>query len=253
VYQPVRIKNEPDVIDNLKKINPDFIVVVAYGQMLPKALIDIPKFGTINLHASLLPKYRGAAPINWAIINGEKESGSTIMFIDIGCDTGDMLSKKAVSIHDDMTFGELHDILMEDGAELLINTMKLMADGSIKAVKQNDDESTHAPMLNKENEKISWNKSAAEIKNLIRGLNPRPGAYTKYNNETMKIFEADVLDEISDKETGTILDVSKSGIKAMTGNKVLLIKKIQFPGGKPLMVSEYIKGHSINVGTKLED
>lgn len=251
VYQPVKIKNEPEIIEKLKEIAPDFIVIVAYGQILPKALIDIPKFGTINLHASLLPKYRGPAPLNWAIINGEKKSGNTIMLIDVGCDTGDMLLKSEINIDENMTYGELHNILMADGANLLVKTMKLMSEGKIQGIKQENSESSYAPALNKENEKIDWKKAALEIKNLIRGLNPKPTAFTIYNNEIMKVYEAEVIHELTKNEPGTITEVTKSGIKVAAGEGTVLLKKIQFPGGKPLMVSEYIKGHSIKIGTRL--
>lgn len=251
VYQPIKIKNEPEFIEKIKEIDPDFIVVVAYGQILPKALIDIPKFGTINLHASLLPKYRGPAPLNWVIINGEKKSGNTIMLIDVGCDTGDMLLKSEVDIDDNMTYGELHDILMTDGAGLLVKTMKLMAEGKIQGIKQDHSLSSYAPALDKEICKINWGKTSKEIKNLIRGLNPKPTAFTFYKNETMKVYEAEVIDEKTTKEPGVIIDAAKAGIKVATGDGVLLLKKIQFPGGKPLMVHEYIKGHSLEIGVKL--
>lgn len=252
LYQPEKLKNEPDVIQELKDMNPDFIIVVAFGQILTKEVIDIPKYGCINLHASLLPKYRGAAPINWAIIDGESKSGNTTMLIDVGLDTGDMLLKDEVDITENMTAGELHDILTIDGAELLIKTLYDVIDNKIIPQKQNDKESCYASMLNKKMANIDWNKSAKDIHNLIRGLNPWPVAYTHYETKTMKIYESKVLNENSKGTPGKIVSVDTEGIKVEAKDNILLITKIQFPGGKPMEVKEYIKGHSINIGEILK-
>lgn len=252
VYQPENLKKDEECIKALRELSPDFIIVVAYGQILSKEVLEIPKYGCINLHASLLPKYRGAAPINWAIINGESESGNTTMFMDIGLDTGDMLLKSKIQITNDMTAGELHDLLMMDGAELLVKTIRGIVNGEISREKQIEDESCYAPMLNKELGEINWEKDSTEINNLIRGLNPWPIAYTYYKDERMKILEAELTNEDSNKECGIIIDVDKSGIKVSTGSKVLLIKKVQFPSGKPLFVQEYIKGHTIEKGVRLK-
>ncbi|MFU0823935.1 methionyl-tRNA formyltransferase [Clostridium sp.] len=251
VYQPERLKREPQIIEELRNMKPDFIVVVAYGQILPKEVIDIPKYACINLHASLLPKYRGAAPINWAIIKGEKKSGNTTMLMDVGLDTGDMLLKQEVTITEDMTAGELHDILMKDGAELLVETVKGVYKGEIKPEKQNDSETCYASMLNKEMAGIDWKLSSREIHNLIRGLNPWPIAYTNYGNQIMKIYKSSVLDKESEKAPGTILSVSDKGIEVACGEGVLLVKEIQFPGKKVLKVEQYIKGNKIEEGTIL--
>jgi methionyl-tRNA formyltransferase len=248
VYQPHKIKNDNESIELLKKINPDFIVVVAFGQILPKEVLDIPKYCCINLHASLLPKYRGAAPINWAIINGEKKSGNTTMLMDVGLDTGDILLKSEIKITDNMTAGQLHDILMEDGAELLITTIERFSKGTIEPEKQEHDKSCYASMLSKELAKINWNLSSKEIKNLINGLNPWPIAYTEYENVKMKIFEADVIDIKTKFQPGYIIRVNKTGVEVATGDGILQIKSIQFPGGKALKVEEYIKGHTIKEG-----
>ena len=245
VYQPERIKNEPETIEMLKAMEPDFIIVVAFGQILPKSVLDIPKYGCINLHGSLLPKYRGAAPINWCIVKGEKKSGNTTMLMDVGLDTGDMLLTDEVEIGNSMTAGELHDILMERGANLLVTTIKEMAEGNITPAKQNDSESCYASLLNKEIAKIDWKNSAIDIHNLIRGLNPWPIAHCKYKDAVMKIYESEVLTEDSKNEPGFIVEVSKEGIVVATGDKNLLIKKVQFPGGKPLRVEEYIRGNTI--------
>lgn len=248
VFQPLKIKNDIESINAIKELQPDFIIVVAFGQILPKEVLDIPKYGCINLHASLLPKYRGAAPINWIIINGGKSTGNTTMLMDVGLDTGDMLLNSEFEITENMTAGELHDILMDNGPELLIETIYKLVSGEIKPRKQNNENSSYAPMLTKELGKINWSFKNKDIKNLIRGLNPWPLAYTKYMDENMKIYESDIIDKKTDFEPGYIIDVTKKGIETATGDGILLIKKIQFPGGKPLNVEEYIKGHTIEKG-----
>lgn len=251
VFQPTKLKNDIEVINKLKEINPDFIVVVAYGQILTKEILSIPKFGCINLHASLLPKYRGAAPINWAVIKGEQVSGNTTMFMDSGLDTGDMLLKSEVQITDNMSAGELHDILKEDGAELLIKTLNDILNGNIKRIKQSEAKSFYASMLNKEMAEINWNKSNKEIHNLIRGMNPWPVAYTHYNGETMKIYSSEIINIETKAVPGTITNVSKNGVEVACLDGFILLNNIQFPGGKPLKVAEYIKGHSIEENTIL--
>lgn len=251
VFQPERLKNDTELIKMLKEMEPDFIIVVAYGQILTKEVLNIPKYGCINLHASLLPKYRGAAPINWAIINGEKITGNTTMFMDIGLDTGDMLLKSEVVITENMTAGELHDILKENGAELLAETIKGVASGNIKRIKQDQNEGIYASMLNKEMAALSWNKPAQEIHNLIRGLNPWPVAYTHYKEQVMKIYSSRLSDNKTDKIPGTVLKVFKGGLEVACNGSVLIVKTIQFPGGKPMSVEEYIKGHEIEENTVL--
>lgn len=252
VYQPVRIKKEPESIDIIRKIEPDFIIVVAFGQILPKEVLDIPRFGCINLHASLLPKYRGAAPINWAVINGEKVSGNTTMFMSEGLDCGDILLTSRIIIDENMTAGELHDKLMFDGPELLVNTIEGLKNNSITRIKQDDSLSCYAPMIDKSTGRISWNSSAMNIKNLIRGLNPYPAAHTLYKDTIMKIFEADIIENEAEYNPGYILEVSEDGIKVATATGCILIKKIQFPGGRPLYVKEYLKGNNIENGISLK-
>jgi methionyl-tRNA formyltransferase len=251
VYQPEKLKKDVESIELLKRINPDYIIVVAFGQILPQEVLDIPKYGCINLHASLLPRFRGAAPINWAIIKGDKKSGNTTMLMDIGLDTGDMLLKSQVVITDDMTAGELHDILMADGAELLVETIEKYTSNEIKPQKQNHDESIYAPMLNKDLAKINWQENCIAINNLIRGLNPWPIAHTLYHDETMKIYKAEPINRKTDFEPGYIINVTKEGMQVAAGEGSILVKTIQFPGGKPLSVEEYIRGNSIKVGTIL--
>lgn len=250
VFQPEKLKDDREAIEYLKDIRPDFIIVVAFGQILTKEVLDIPKYGCINLHASLLPMYRGAAPLNWVVINGEKKSGNTTMLMDVGLDTGDMLLKDEVEITENMTAGELHDILMVRGGNLLIETIEGVTNGTVKGIKQ-EGETCYAKMLSKNTGKISWDKSAREIHNLIRGLNPWPIAHTTYKDDNMKIYESEVLNENSNKEPGTILSVNKTGMKVSCNEGILLVKKVQFPNGKPLTIEQYINGKDIEVGCKL--
>lgn len=250
VFQPEKLKADRESIEYLKKLKPDFIIVVAFGQILTEEVLDIPKYGCINLHGSLLPMYRGAAPLNWVIINGEKKSGNTTMLMDVGLDTGDMLLKDEVEIHINMTAGELHDKLMVSGADLLLKTIEGMVKGQIVPKKQVGD-TCYAKMLNKEIAKIDWNKTAKDIHNLIRGLNPWPIAYTTYNEQNMKVYESCILEEGSHKEPGTILSVDKIGIKVACTEGTLLITKIQFPNGKPLSIEQYLNGNSLERGLKL--
>ncbi|ABK61126.1 MULTISPECIES: methionyl-tRNA formyltransferase [Clostridium] len=252
VYQPVSLRKEPEFIEKLKNIQPDFIIVVAYGQILPKEVLEIPKYACINLHASLLPKYRGAAPLNWAIINGEKKSGNTTMLMDVGLDTGDMLMTQEVDINDSMTAGELHDILMIQGGDLLVDTINKMVSGEITPIKQDDSKTCYASMLDKKMACIDWSKSASEIHNLIRGLNPWPVAYTHYDDKVMKIYKSHVLNENSKKEPGTVINVSNKGIKVACGEGILVVEEIQFPGKKPLKVEQYIRGNSIEIESVLK-
>ena len=250
VFQPEKLKDDREAIEYLKDIKPDFIIVVAFGQILTKEVLDMPKYGCINLHASLLPMYRGAAPLNWVVINGEKKSGNTTMLMDVGLDTGDMLLKDEVEITENMTAGELHDILMVRGGNLLIETIEGVVKGTIKGIKQ-EGETCYAKMLSKNTGKISWYKSAIEIHNLIRGLNPWPIAHTTYKDDNMKIYESEALNENSNKEPGTILSVNKTGMKVSCNEGVLLVKKVQLPNGKPLTIEQYINGKDIEVGCKL--
>lgn len=252
VFQPEKLKNEPSMIEEIKKIQPDYIIVVAYGQILTKEILDIPKCACINLHASLLPKYRGAAPINWAIINGEKTSGNTTMLMSIGLDEGDMLLKDEVVISNNMTAGQLHDVLMERGANLLLDTIEKYSNNLITPIPQENSESNYATMLNKEMAQINWNKEACDIHNLIRGLNPWPVAYTNYKDVIMKIYESDFELKSHNYQAGEIIDITKDVIKVAAKDGFLLVKKIQFPGKKPLEISEFLKGNSIDIGEKLK-
>ena len=189
VFQPETLKNR-SFEDELKQLNPDIIVVVAYGQILPEYILNFPKFGCINVHASLLPKYRGAAPIQWSIINGDTTTGVTTMYMAKSLDTGDMIRKAEIQIGDEESAGELHDRLSLIGADLIVETIKKLSEGKAIRVPQNDSLSCYAPMLNKETGHIDWNKNSSDIINLIRGTNPWPGAFTSYKSEIMKIYKA---------------------------------------------------------------
>lgn len=252
VYQPLRLKNEKETIEELKAMEPDFIIVVAFGQILSKEVLDIPKYGCINLHASLLPKYRGAAPLNWSIIKGEKVTGNTTMLMDVGLDTGDMLLKDEVEITENMTTGELHDILKDRGGDLLIKTIYGLVNKEITPEKQSDEETCYASMLNKEIAKIDWSLKAKDIHNLVRGLNPWPIALTSYDDKVVKIYETRVEKGNTDKEPGTIIAVDKSGIKVATGEDILVIEKLQFPNSKQLYVEQFINGKKVDIGKVLK-
>lgn len=250
VYQPIKAREE-SFVETLKEINPELIVVVAFGQILPKSILDIPKLGCVNVHASLLPKYRGAAPLNWVIINGEEKTGVTTMYMDVGLDTGDMILKSEIPLNDEITAGELHDKMMIDGAEVLKETIDLIEQGKAPREKQNDENTCYSPIMDKSLGNIDWKKSAKEIHNLVRGVNPWPSAYTSYENQTMKIWKTKVLNEKSNNEPGTIISVDKEGIKVCTADNLILISEIQMSGKKRMIVSEYIKGNTINTNVIL--
>lgn len=252
IFQPSRIKQE-DSISKIKELNPDFIIVVAYGQILNKEILEIPKFGCINVHASLLPKLRGAAPINWAIINGDKKSGITTMLMDEGLDTGDMLLKSEVEISDDMTAGELHDILSEIGGELLIKTINQI--DSIEKIKQDNDESSYAPMLKKEMSLINWKDPARNIHNMIRGLNPNQLAYFPYEKDIVKVHKTSISDFVdkNDCEPGIVLEAAKNGIFVKTGDgKAILIEEFQMPGKKKVSTKDYLRGNTFKENVRLD-
>ena len=251
VYQPKRVK-DGEFVEILRKINPDIIVVVAFGQILSKEILSIPKCGCINVHGSLLPKYRGAAPVNWAVINGEKKTGITTMYMDEGLDTGDMILKSEVEIGEDETAGELYYRLSSLGAQVLKDTLRAIREGNAPREKQDDSISTYAHMMDKKLGKIDWNKQAHEIVNLVRGTNPWPGAHTVYNEKTMKIWEVARHDACpADNEPGCIVDVSNDGIVVSCAKGCVIVKEIQMPNKKRMKVSEYLKGNEIEKGVSL--
>jgi methionyl-tRNA formyltransferase len=250
VYQPEDVNSE-ESIEKIRKIAPDFIIVVAFGQILKKEILSIPKYGCINVHASLLPKYRGAAPINWAIIDGEKETGITIMHMNEGLDTGDILGKKSIEISKDDDYPSLHDKLASIGGELLINTLEDIVNGDVNRLVQDDNLSNYAPMIFKKTGKINWDNYANDIVNKVRGLKPWPTAYTNYEDMIMKIHKAKVLDENSHGEIGEIIKVCNDGVYVSTKDKIIVIEELQFPNKKKMNVRDYIRGNEIKTGVIL--
>ncbi len=246
VYQPEKIKGNDEFINTLKEFNPDVIVVVAYGKILPSEILNMPKFGCINSHASLLPRHRGAAPINFAIIYGDKKSGVTTMFMDEGLDTGDIIEKYEVSIDKTMTAGDLHDKLMVLSADGMKDTLEKLMNGTLKRTKQDDSESTYAKILTKEFAHIDFSKSSKEIVNLIRGLNPWPVAYCLYEEKKIKVYNAKALDEdYHESENGQILKVDEEGILVKCGKGSILITFIQFENKKAMDVKSFLNGNTI--------
>ncbi len=249
VLQPEKIKTG-DFVDQLRNIAPDLLVTAAYGKILSRELLDIPPLGCINVHASLLPKYRGAAPINWCIINGEKVTGVTTMLTDEGMDTGDILLKRQVEITDDMTAGELHDKLSVIGAEVLKETLIKLREGTLERIPQNHEEATYAPMIDRSIGEIDWNKSAWEIHNLVRGTNPWPGAYTFYKGDRMKVWKTRVAEgEYTRSKPGTICKITKEELIVETGEGFLSILEIQFDCCRKMGINEC--GHNLDEGEVL--
>lgn len=269
VLQPTKVRNNPEFIEKIKKINPDVICVVAYGKILPKELLEIPKLGCINVHGSLLPKYRGAAPIQWAVLNGETKTGITTMYMDVGMDTGDMILKEETEIGENETTGELWDRLSVIGGDLLVKTLKLIEAGKAPREKQGE-EFTLAPMLNKEMAKIDWeNKTAVEIKNLVRGLNPIIGAYSYINDKKIKFWKVDILSneelkkefpEIAEYEyklkeiqPGTVLfSDSKKGLYIKANNGIIKVLELQGENAKKMNINDFLRGNHISVGSIFE-
>ena len=256
IYQPLKVRNNIEFIEEIKTLNPDVICVVAYGKILPKEILEIPKLGCINVHGSLLPKYRGAAPIQWAVINGEAKTGVTTMYMDIGMDTGDMILKEEVSIGEDETTGELWDRLSAIGGEILVDTLDLIEQGKAPRTKQSEDY-TMAPMLNKEMAEIKWEeKTALEIKNLIRGLNPIMGAYTYINNKKIKLWKVNLVtfEEFENKynknieniELGNIIIANdKQGLFLKAKDAVIEAIEIQAEGSKRMNAKDYLRGNNL--------
>lgn len=258
VLQPVKLKSR-EFIEELMQLAPELLITAAYGRILPKEVLDIPSMGCINVHGSLLPKYRGAAPIHRAVINGEKVSGITTMLTDEGMDTGDILLKAEMEVSGDMTAGELHDKLSVLGARVLSETLAKLREGSLKRVPQVEEEATYAPVVTKETGLIDWTASPEKIHNLVRGTNPWPGAYTYLKkNMRMRIWKTKLLpadptslphsDTINEANPGSIYKVNREGIYVYTGDGLLQIIEIQFDSSRKMSVDEYIHGHKINEG-----
>lgn len=250
VLQPVRVRN-PEYVDYIRSMAPDIIIVAAFGQILPKELLDIPPYGCINVHASLLPKYRGAAPIQQAIINGDKHTGITIMYMDLKIDTGDILLQESLVIGDDETGGSLHDKLAILGAELLIKALKQIKEGTAVRIPQEDSEATHVKMLDKDMGRIDFTMPAVHIERLIRGLNPWPSAYTSYNGKTIKLWRAEVEEARTEALPGQVIELRKDAIVVMTGDNALVIKELQLEGKKRMDTASFLRGFSIPAGTTL--
>lgn len=250
VFQPKNVNNS-ESIEFLKRKNPDVIIVVAYGQILKESILHIPKYGCINVHASLLPKYRGAAPINWAIINGENISGVTIMYMDKGLDTGDMILKKEIPINEKDTAGDLHDKLMYVGADALIEALEQIKNGTFIRESQNHELSTYASMMDKTLGLINWNKNGKDIVNLIKGVNPWPGAYLDYKGNKIKVFETEIINRFENYENGEIIKVNDEGIFINANDKCIIVKEIQFPGKRKMKVHEFLKGNELEEGIVL--
>ena len=261
VYQPAKVR-EASFVEVLKGLEADVYVVIAFGQILPKAVLELPKYGCINIHASLLPKYRGAAPIQWCVIDGERETGITTMMMDVGLDTGDMLEKAVIPIEEKETGGSLHDKLSMAGGDLILSTLKKLEEGTLVRTPQTDEGTCYAKMLTKSLGDIDWNQGAVSIERLIRGLNPWPSAYTMWNGKTIKIWAADVIagreaaDFLSESgvpaETGTapgtVVCSDKRRLVVCTGGGLLSIRELQMEGKKRMDTPAFLRGDPIPAG-----
>ena len=261
VYQPAKVR-EASFVEVLQGLEADVYVVIAFGQLLPKAVLELPKYGCINIHASLLPKYRGAAPIQWCVIDGERETGITTMMMDVGLDTGDMLEKAVIPIEEKETGGSLHDKLSLAGGDLILSTLKKLEEGTLVRTPQTDEGTCYARMLTKSLGDIDWNQSAVSIERLIRGLNPWPSAYTLWNGKTIKIWSADVIagreaaEFLSESgvpsETGitpgTVVCSDKHGLVVCTGDGLLSIRELQMEGKKRMDTPAFLRGYPIPEG-----
>ena len=252
VLQPEKVK-EPEFVEQLRSYEPDLIAVTAFGQILSEPILEMPKYGCINVHGSLLPKYRGAAPMQWSIIDGEKVTGITTMYMAKGLDSGDMLLKAEVEITDEDTFATIHDKMAVTGANLLLDTLDQLEAGTLERIPQDHDAATYAPMITKETGHIDWSKNRQDIINLIRGLNPVPAAYTIYEEEVLKIFGAVMSDVQADgAANGEIVAVVKKGFVVKCGDGCLLITEVQARGGKRMMTDAYLRGHAMKEGILLQ-
>lgn len=253
VFQPRRVR-EPECIEELRKYDADIMVVVAFGQILPKEILEMCTYGCVNVHASLLPKYRGSAPIQWAIIDGEEVTGVTTMQMDEGLDTGDMLLKTEIPVEPKETGGSLFDKLAQAGAELCVETLEALQNGTVTPIPQGETTTAYAKMLDKQLGDINWNKTAVEIERLIRGLTPWPSAYTNWNEKVMKIWDAEVSDidvEMEDAKPGTIVKVEKDAFYVQTGEGLLKVCELQIPGKKRMDAGAFLRGYQVKVGEEL--
>jgi len=252
VYQPEKAR-DPEFVALLKELNPDVIAVTAFGQILPESILNIPKYGCINVHGSLLPKYRGAAPMQWSIINGEKVTGITTMFMAKGMDTGDMLLKTEVPITPEDNFASVHDKMALAGADLLLETLTALQAGTLGRIPQNHEEATYAAMITKETGHIDWTKNAEEILNLMRGLDPTPGAYTMYEGEPLKLFKGTKTEgDYRQGKCGEVVEITKKGFVVKCGDGALIITELQATGKKRMPADAYLRGHAIDQGVLLQ-
>ena len=254
VYQPRRVR-EPECVEYLRSFDADIIVVVAFGQILPERILNLPKYGCINIHASLLPKYRGAAPIQWAVINGDEVSGVTTMQMDVGLDTGDILDTVEVRLDPKETGGSLFDRLSLAGGKVILSTLEKAEAGILHPVKQDEAEATHVTMLDKSMGQIDWSMDAAVIERLIRGLNPWPSAYTKFEGKTLKIWSADVEEDAAGRPSpetfGQVVRVGKDAFSVQTGKGLLTIRELQLEGKKRMDTAAFLRGYPVETGVKL--
>lgn len=244
VYQPEKVKN-PEFVDILREINPDVIVVIAFGQILSKEILDLPKYGCINVHASLLPKYRGAAPIQWAVIDGEEETGVTTMYMAEGLDTGDVIDTAVIKLDEKETGGSLFDKLAIEGGKLIVETLSKLENGTATRTQQDDEKSSYAGKITKELGQIDFTKPAVTIERLIRGLNPWPSAYTTLDGKSMKVWDATVEEGNVTEQPGEIVEIAKHYIKVATGENYLKINEIQLAGKKRMPMDAFLNGYSI--------
>lgn len=254
VYQPKRVR-EPECVEYLRTFEPDVIVVVAFGQILPEEILEMPKYCCVNVHASLLPKYRGAAPIQWAVINGEKVSGVTTMRMERGVDTGDMILKEEVELEEGETGGSLFERLSVLGASLCVKTLQKLEDGTAVFTPQEDDKATHTTMIKKQQGLIDFTQTAEEIERLIRGLNPWPSAYTRYRDKTLKIWKASVIEEreksVPSKKPGTVALAEKDRLYVQTGKDLLALWEVQLEGKKRMDIASFLRGNPVEPGSFL--
>lgn len=248
VVQPAKLR-DPAVVEQLRQLRPDLIVVVAYGQILPKSVLDIPIHGCINVHASLLPRYRGAAPINQAVMDGELETGVTTMYMDVGLDTGDMLIKRATPIEPEETAGQLHDRLALLGREAMDQTLRQLCAGTLQRQPQDESLTCYAPMLKKDQGQIDWSRPATAIHNQVRGLDPWPGAFTFLEGDVLKLFGT--RPESGSGEAGVVLSAGAEGVRIGCGAGVLLVRELQLPGKKRLSAADFLRGRPLPAGTRL--
>lgn len=250
VFQPEKVKDQ-SFLETFKKLNPDMVVVVSFGQILPKVIIDYPPLKCLNIHPSLLPKYRGAAPLNWQIIRGETKTGVTIMLMDEGMDSGDILLQEETKLSPNETCGELHDRLAYLGATLLIKTIEQVVEGTARRKPQDPSGVTFAPRLKKETGKINWHGNVLDIVNLIRGLNPSPAAYTYLDGQSLKIFKAEALQEKINQLPGTIITANIAGLAVAALDGCVVLKDVQLAGRKRMPVSAFLRGYQLKAGSVL--